>query len=80
MIVFLLIAIALSGGISVMNSQNAQQKKKKETQESFTRPKPTQPIKPTIPTVNRYQDDKVFLENADSLFRPALDTAEVQIV
>lgn len=80
LIVFLLIAILLSGGISVMNSQNAQQKKKKETQESFTRPKPTKPIKPTIPSVNRYQDDKVFLENADSLFRPGLDTAEMQIV
>lgn len=80
LIVFLLIAILLSGGISVMNSQNAQQKKKKETQESFTRPKPTQQVKPTIPSVNRYQDDKVFLENADSLFRPGLDTAEMQIV
>ncbi|MDE6339458.1 MAG: hypothetical protein K2K97_06695 [Muribaculaceae bacterium] len=63
-----------------MNSLNAQQRKGKEKQESFTRPKPTQPIKPTIPSANRYQDDKVFLENADSLFRPALDTAEVQIV
>ena len=63
-----------------MSSLKAQDKKGKEKEESFTRPKPTQPIKPMIPSANRYQDDKVFLENADSLFRPALDTAEVQIV
>lgn len=80
LIVFLLIAAVLSGGISVMNSLKAQQNKGKEKKESFTRPQPTQPIKPMIPSVNRYQDDKVFLENADSLYRPALDTAEVQIV
>lgn len=80
LIAFLLTALLLSGGISIMSSLNAQDKKGKEKEESFTRPKPTQPIKPMIPSANRYQDDKVFLENADSLFRPALDTAEVQIV
>ena len=80
LIAFLLTALLLSGGISIMSSLKAQDKKGKEKEESFTRPKPTQPIKPMIPSANRYQDDKVFLENADSLFRPALDTAEVQIV
>lgn len=79
-IVFLLAAIVLSGGISVMDSIYAQQRKKTEKKESFTRPAPTQPIKPTIPDANRYQEDKVFLENADSLFRPPLDNEEKQIV
>lgn len=79
-IVFLLAAIVLSGGISVMDSLYAQQRKKKEKTESFTRPAPTQPIKPTIPSANRYQEDKVFLENADSLFRPPMDFEEKQIV
>lgn len=78
-IVSFLVVVLLSGGISIMNSLG-QQQKAKTAPESFTRPKPTKPIKPTIPSVNRYQDDKVFLEQADSLFRPALDTAEVQIV
>lgn len=70
----------LLGGISVMDSLYAQQRKKEEKKESFNRPDPTQPIKPTIPDVNRYQEDKVFLENADSLFRPPMDYEEKQIV
>lgn len=70
----------LLGGISVMDSLYAQQRKKEEKKESFNRPAPTQPIKPTIPDVNRYQEDKVFLENADSLFRPPMDYEEKQIV
>ncbi len=80
LIVFLLAAIMLSGGISVMDSLYAQQRKKEEKKESFNRPAPTQPIKPTIPDANRYQEDKVFLENADSLFRPPMDYEEKQIV
>ncbi len=80
LIVFLLAAIVLLGGISVMDSLYAQQRKKEEKKESFNRPAPTQPIKPTIPDANRYQEDKVFLENADSLFRPPMDYEEKQIV
>lgn len=79
-IVFLLATIVLLGGISVMDSLHAQQRKKAESKESFTRPKPTQPIKPTVPDANRYQEDKVFLEKADSLFRPPHDSEERQIV
>lgn len=56
------------------------QNQKKKQQETYTRPKPTEPIKPTIPSANRYQDDKVFLENADSLYRPANEFEEFQIV
>lgn len=44
------------------------QKSKAQKQETFTRPAPTRPIKPEIPSVNRYQSGKVFLEEADSLY------------
>lgn len=62
----------------------AQQVRKKEArkkEETFTRPKPTRPIKPEVPGANRYRDDKVFLEYADSLFKvETRDTVERQIV
>lgn len=64
----------------------AQQVKKnvttKQQDEVFTRPKPTRPIRPEIPGVNRYQQDKIFLEYADSLFKTEnfRDTVERQIV
>lgn len=79
-IAFLLATIGLLGGISVMESLHAQKQNRVEKKESFTRPAPTQPIKPTIPSANRYQEDKVFLEKADSLFRPPFDLEEKQIV
>ncbi len=83
MLLFLLTAIALSGAFSIISSIHAQNQKKKqvEKKEVYTRPTPTKPIKPTIPDVNRFQDDKVFLENADSLYRPSsYDPEEKQIV
>ncbi|MDE6532506.1 MAG: LPS export ABC transporter periplasmic protein LptC [Muribaculaceae bacterium] len=62
----------------------AQQQRKKEVgkkEESYSRPKPTRPIRPEIPGANRYRDDKVFLEYADSLFKiDTRDTVERQIV
>lgn len=58
----------------------SQQKKKAIKSETYTRPKPTVPIKPEIPSANRYQEDKVFLENADSLYRPGNEMEEKQIV
>ncbi|MDE6792471.1 MAG: hypothetical protein K2J48_05250, partial [Muribaculaceae bacterium] len=63
----------------------AQQIKKKEAQkkeETYTRPKPTRPIQPEVPSANRYRQDKIFLEYADSLFRVEnrFDTVEKQIV
>ena len=67
-------------------SAYAQQQRKKAAQkkeETYTRPAPTKPIKPVIPSQNRYQSDKVFLEYADSLYKlqPAWnDTTEKQIV
>lgn len=35
---------------------------------NYTRPKPTKPIKPSMPDVNRRQPDKFFLERADILY------------
>lgn len=72
----LLIGLASSwiGGISAQRQKPGKQK------ETYTRPKPTEPIKPYIPDANRFQDDKVFLENADSLYRPAGGFEEYQIV
>ncbi len=63
----------------------AQQAKKKIAQkkeETYTRPAPTKPIKPIIPSQNRFQKDKVFLEYADSLYKIQSwnDTTEKQIV
>lgn len=72
--------MTLSGAFSVVGSMQAQQKKKATKTETYTRPKPSTPIKPEIPSANRYQDDKVFLENADSLYRPGNEMEEKQIV
>ncbi|MDE7413352.1 MAG: LPS export ABC transporter periplasmic protein LptC [Muribaculaceae bacterium] len=76
-IITFLTIILLSGMYSIVS---AQQKAKEPKKETFTRPEPTKPIKPTIPTENRYQEDKVFLEHADSLYRPPQDFEEKQIV
>lgn len=75
-----LIVTTLSGAFSVVGSMQSQQKKKATKTESYTRPKPSTPVKPEIPSVNRYQEDKVFLENADSLYRPGNEMEEKQIV
>lgn len=39
----------------------------KTTEEQYGRPAPTRPIRPEIPSANRNQQDKVFLEYADVL-------------
>lgn len=64
-------------------AQQAKRKAAQKKEETYTRPAPTKPIKPIIPTENRYQSDKVFLESADSLYKlqPTWnDTTEKQIV
>lgn len=63
----------------------AQQERRAKTlqrEETFTRPQPTRPVRPEIPEANRYRQDKIFLEYADSLFRNdhPFDTVECQIV
>lgn len=51
-------------------------------EEVFTRPQPTRPVRPEIPSADRYRQDKIFLEYADSLFRTdhPFDTVDCQIV
>ena len=64
-------------------AQNQNQKKHQlEEQKTFNRPEPSKPIKPEVPTTNRYQEDKVFLEYADSLYKVNnfRDTTEKQIL
>ncbi|MDE6636809.1 MAG: hypothetical protein K2K32_01080, partial [Muribaculaceae bacterium] len=64
-------------------AQNTKRKAAQKKEETYTRPAPTKPIRPIIPSENRYQSDKVFLEYADSLYKlqPAWnDTTEKQIV
>lgn len=76
----------LAGGflINVGMQAYAQEVKRRaavKKEESFSRPKPTRPIKPEIPSANRYQQDKIFLEYADSLYKVATsDTIEKQIL
>lgn len=77
-IVYALAALLCASAFSVFSG--AQTQKKQLSTDNYHRPAPTKPIKPTIPDVNRYQEDKVFLEYADSLFRPPHEYEEFQIV
>lgn len=80
-ILYVLTALVAAGTLSVLQGALAQTRRAAEQKkETYTRPAPTKPLKPSIPEANRYQDDKVFLENADSLFRPANEFEEFQIV
>ena len=89
-VIWILAAVFLSAAYSVMSSAqhrrpvpSAQQKKKTapgQQPDPYHRPNPTVQIKPQIPGANRYQPDKVFLEQADSLFRAGNDMTERQIV
>lgn len=80
-ILYVLTALVAAGTLSVLQGALAQTRRAAEQKkETYTRPAPTKPLKPSIPEANRYQDDKVFLENADSLFRPPNEFEEFQIV
>ncbi len=62
-------------------SLDEKKKENRKKEETFTRPKPTRPIKPEIPGANRYRQDKIFLEYADSLYKiSTFDTIESQIL
>ena len=67
-----LMVLMLIGVSSLVHQAYAQVQAKKKTQakkeEVYTRPEPTRPIRPEIPTANRNQQDKVFLEYADELY------------
>lgn len=74
-------AIAILFMLSVVDGAWSQaQKGKSQKQETFTRPAPTRPIKPEIPSANRYQSGKVFLEEADSLYTTPDTGRERQIL
>lgn len=64
----LILIILLFGGAVTMLATPQTQKKAKEEQ-NFGRPEPKGPNHPVMPSQNRYQQDKIFLEQADSLFR-----------
>ncbi len=72
-----LLAILILAGLGIIAKQAAAQKKTAAAnapQEVYTRPKPDKKIEPTIPSANRFDRNKVFLEYADSLYRlPSLD-------
>lgn len=75
--------LAFAGNIAVSAyAQHAKRERAKKAEETYTRPKPTKPIRPIIPVQNRYQSDKVFLENAELLYKMQgwNDTVEKQIV
>ena len=60
---------------------NRKQAEKIEKEETYTRPEPKRPVEPEIPTANRYRQDKIFLEYADSLYKlNTHDTVEKQIL
>lgn len=79
-ILIVVAALIAVTAVSIFQSAMAQNKNASKQEDPFKRPAPTKPIKPTIPDANRYQDDKVFLEYADSLYRPTNENEEYQIV
>lgn len=60
--------------------QSQQPRKAKEKIDSYTRPKPTKPIKPQVPGMNRTSPDNFFLEKADVLYAVEGDSTGRQIV
>lgn len=70
-LILILASLAIVLGCVDMLAQIQKKKtgKEKEQKETYTRPKPSRPIRPEIPSANRYQSDKVFLEKADSLYK-----------
>lgn len=73
----LLIATVISiwGNAALRTPDNVARKN-----DPFRRPAPTKPVKPELPGADRSQENRVFLENADSLFRPAGEIEEFQVV
>lgn len=77
----LLLPLLLVGVCVAFGSQQPQAPRKaKTTPDSYTRPKPTKPVKPTVPGMNRDNPDKFFLEQADVLYAVDNDSTGRQIV
>ena len=56
-------------GVAALSLIAIPQTQKKVKKENFQRPSPEGPTTPQMPSENRWQEDKIFLEEADSLFR-----------
>lgn len=67
---FAVLALVAVSALTILATPQAQ--KKSTARESFTRPKPIGPTAPVMPSENRWQEDKIFLEQADSLYRTDL--------
>lgn len=61
-------AIVLCCFFSLMAQTNVTGRRKQPQKETYTRPAITKPIKPEIPSQDRYVSNRVFLERADSLY------------
>ena len=65
-------AIVVAFLLSILQQSVAQtnvtRRQKQPQKETYTRPKPTRPIAPEVPSQDRYVSNKVFLEKADSLY------------
>lgn len=61
-------------------SQTQNKKKTQKKEESYRRPEPTRPIRPEIPSADRNQSDKVFLEYADELYTDEMRERNQQVV
>ena len=64
-----LLVIILGAVLTAVATPQSRQKAASQPQENFHRPKPQGSTTPTMPSENRWQEDKIFLEQADSLFR-----------
>lgn len=58
------------GSLSYSRAQTKNAQPQKTERSKFERPEPTRPVQAEVPSVNRYQQDKIFLEYADSLYKP----------
>ncbi|MCH5225688.1 MAG: hypothetical protein J1D77_06785 [Muribaculaceae bacterium] len=79
-VVLIFLVFILDTGIRAY--AQSQRKNEIKAEENYGRPEPTRPIEPEVPGVNRYQEDKIFLEYADSLYKQSTkrDTIERQIL
>lgn len=75
------LAILLAGvAVCAIYGQVPAPRKASEKVKSYTRPKPTKPVKPTMPQENRNRPDRFYLEKADILYADDRDTTDRQIV
>lgn len=69
----------LAGIVTAVFAYPQANKKRPLQEENYHRPKPQEPTTPQMPSQNRYQPDKIFLEKADSLYRTDL-SQDIKIV